>query len=233
MVDGIKNAQHDAITMASQTHPAQTFPDFVPVYPSEEEIIAPAKAIGRCHTGRLYGDGPGRIPWSPVTQRTLAESGWLPKGMETVPDIYTVIFVGPCRECRKKSCEHPISSRAITGEIVVNTHLRKGKRRGVILSYEDFKAEDLAHQRRRFRTRTPRKKWEADGKGPVSRCAALLDRLEAADNEIALLETTYGSATLIPLKVLKEGLFPIIADTSARAKELSEKLHRRNAGRDG
>lgn len=206
-------------------------PEFISVVAREEQIKPPPGTVGRCHTSRIYGSGSGRIAWSPVTKHTLQKSGWLPRGADKSPTVYTVTFVGECSVCKKEGlpqaeCRHPIAARRLTGDVVVD--LVAGKTGDVRpLSFADFERADMQHKRTFYK---PHRIDSKDGEGPATLCKQIDDHLTLAVGEIGRLRRQHdrGEASMAELN---RGLFANIYDAKAAIDRLRGKISRRRNGK--
>lgn len=206
-------------------------PEFIPVVRREEDIKPPPGAVGRCHTSRIYGSGSGRIAWSPVTKQTLLKSGWLPRGVEKPPAVYTVTFVGECSLCKQagagqQDCRHPIAARRLTGDVVVD--LVAGKSGEVRpMSFGDFERADMQHKRTFYK---PHRIDSKDGEGPATLCKQADEQLTLAVGEIARLRRQYdrGEASMAELN---RGLFANVFAAQVAVGRLRGKISRRRNGK--
>ncbi len=201
-------------------------PDFIAFVGNEADIQAPAHSLGRCHTARLYGSGSGRIPWSPTTKKTLAKSGWLPKGHEQSPRLYTVCFVGPCKICAAHKtaageCPHPVGSYRITGDVIVDLDLlcaARHKQRVIPMDWAAFRRLDEQEKKTHYKSRAP---WIKDGDGPVKLARTADEQLTLGVNEVARLRRLNRPVSLAELD---RGLFGHVMDATGAVKRLRDKL---------
>jgi hypothetical protein len=186
------------MTMNKNQTPTAELPQHIPVFSSEDDIPGAARAWRR-HSYRVWGDGSGRILWSPSTDQPLAKTRWAPSGAKYPPSRYTVVLLtGTCAEdCPDPGvCPHRIVR---SGPIVVD---RKAEPKGHVLTVDEFQTAD--------------RKWRTQDKNLRAKAA----RAEARE------QTGLGPSALIKFiqqDISSRGL-PALARLESRLRRPSDDL---------